>query len=66
MRKHGLDVAAPVDPLPRAVLRGGQGGELGLPIAQNIGLRVGDLAHFANLEEEFVRDLPFHRGHLGT
>src|SRR5262245_41424333 len=64
--QHGLDVAPPVDPLPRAVLRRRQRRELRLPVAQHVGLGVGDLAHLADLEEQLVRDLPFHRGAPGV
>src|SRR6266568_7346922 len=60
--QHGLDVATPVDPLARGVLRGRQRRKLRLPVAQDVGLGVGDLAHLADLEEELVRDLPFHAG----
>src|SRR5688572_24221010 len=54
--QHGVDVAPAVDPLPGAVLRGGEGRELRLPVTQHVGLGVGDLAHLADLEEELVGD----------
>src|SRR5687768_12915457 len=55
--QHGVDVAPPIDPLAGAVLRGGQRGELRLPVPQDVGLGVGDLADLTDLEEELVRDL---------
>src|SRR5262245_11088486 len=59
--QHGLDVAAPVDPLARAVLRGRQRRELRLPVAEDVGLGVEDLANLSDLGEELVRDGFLHR-----
>src|SRR5439155_13154319 len=60
--QHGLDVAAAVDPLSRGVLGGGEGRELRFPVTEHVRLGVGQLAHLPDLEEELVRDLPFHEG----
>src|SRR6185295_9057046 len=60
--QDGLDVAPAVDALARRVLRGGEGRKLGFPVAEDVRLGVGDLAHLTDLEEKLVRDLPFHAG----
>src|SRR5947207_5848167 len=53
--KDGLDVAPAVDALSRRVLRRREGGELRFPVAEDVRLRIGDLADLADLEEELVR-----------
>jgi hypothetical protein len=50
-----------LDDLPDR-LRRRQRRKLRLPVAEHIGLGVGQLAHLADLEEELARDLSFHRG----
>src|SRR5688572_3339623 len=60
--QDGLDVAPAVDALAGAVLGRGERRELGLPVAQHVRLRIGDLADLTDLEEELVRDRPVHRG----
>src|SRR5205809_5058669 len=63
--QHGLDVAAAVDALSGGVLGGSEGRELRFPVAEDVGLGIGDLANLTDLEEKLVRDLPFHDGRLG-
>src|SRR6266851_3099042 len=63
--QHGLDVAAAIDALSGGVLGRSEGRELRFPVAEDVGLGVGDLADLTDLEEKLVRDLPFHDGRLG-
>src|SRR5712692_9894049 len=63
--QDGLDVAPAVDALSGSVLGGSEGRELRFPVAEDVGLGVGDLADLTDLEEKLVRDLPFHDGRLG-
>src|SRR5262245_54530387 len=62
--QHGLDVLAPVDALARAVLRRRERRELRLPVPKHVRLGVGDLADLADLEEQLVGYLLFHRWSL--
>src|SRR3972149_685005 len=58
--QNGLDVPSPIDALPRVVLGGRQSRKLRFPVTQDIGLRLGQLADLADLEEQLVGYLLFH------
>jgi len=53
--KNGLDIPAPVKAVPGAGLSRFQGGELGLPVAQDVSLRLGKPADFADTKIDLVR-----------
>jgi hypothetical protein len=48
--KDGLDIPAPVKPVPTGTFHGLQRGKLRLPISQDEGLRRRKTAHFADTE----------------
>src|SRR3989338_2086800 len=55
--EHGLDVLAAVDSLAVLALGGLEARELGLPVAQHVGLDLGQRRHFADLVRVLLGDL---------